>query len=1325
MDRNIKDIYCFLYDDNKHFYRAETNYSGSWNVTHDSRMYPINYNPKNLIEAPVELSTNKQYFSMARSINYPLEFIMDGAAILNHKYLTGKGINENMYLAIFEFDSNSGTYKLSYNGRVDFEQKRRNEKLSTFTVPLVDDSAWGILSQNDDTTFSIDCSSNNPNAIKVLFDSVTLKNIYTFQTVNSQVLFYNNPNFSDKGTCFSSIILANQDGDSYGIVTKNQTPDYTNNYNAYITDSKNYFFYTYYDAQIKSIYGSIKFSAKCIESNRPPIRIKIFMATNKLTEFIIFDSQYQGGLIQNKIYEIPFKFDLINIDADERIFYVVQGFQTVPNDGQTIIDFQVSNIQVELYTKTDSSIHYGLRPLDLVKSIVRKSTYDRYTIESNFFEENNKSIIFPAETFRGVQNPKIYTSFRDFFETFSALFFMALKVSNGSLFMELADVVYNKDNEIIDIGEIIDIETSPASEFFVSEIEVGNRDQDYRHSSGRLEYNSTNIFSLKFPNIKNKMSVITKYRTDHLGIIFLMLDYKGGSTKDNKGDKESFVVDITDEIGSASEDIETFDNITFNNSPLSPIIKYPLTGSIINNNKPFIKGVGIPGSNVNVFIEDNLDGSTIVDADGNWSYNIQTALQSYEPNVNDGVNVINVSNAGITGAIDTIQLIIDTTVQSPLGLTYPRINDSLYNNIPLVKGVAPVGTNINIFLNNTLVYSVVADNSCGFEYKFLTPIPNGNNTIRINLEPEIPFYVNSNVEYPLITYVSSEIDGFPVVNNLPLIKGVAMPGSIVKLYLDYITYAELGNAIADVNGNWSCQVIPVSYLDPISNMPVVMAPIKNGLNVISTSLQNNSVKINVSGYKLNRPAFSSITGVIDNTCFNVNYSPKRMLMNRKSMLSAISNMQRQIPISFEKSSKNSQLRTVLGNEVIEESADIMPYSLGNPIAILEYANMKVVARHRFAEILYEFNQGKVIKANFRGNDLFFLPIGSMKMLSIVDDVQDWKLLFSPKTTYSQLLNLYKTGLTINIMENAIFHSDSNMLHFVEYGKETPDKYNFKSIYDDWFNNRNSAWKSNPFYAQKVQTTEDNVIDQIIVNKVSNVTLRVYKCFDATLVDTIQYEPATPTPIPLPEVVLNAKIDFSAYEPDNLYFFVMMVDEKMVAISERVHLKTKWSNTILIESYNSVNKPGVFYSTGFKSIVRVEGLVKKLHPSAEVNTAIEESGDSTLLYGNIMKKRMIRFGTAQGIPDYLSIKIANALVNDNCVIEGTLYTLQDGEKINPSDDFDGVPMHYYEVVMYLKENTKGRVFAASNNNSDKTGVVLVVDASAIGLPTNTIINIEEK
>lgn len=1415
-DKN--NIYIFISDESRKYYKATQSADGTYTITKNSQPYPIKWNPTNLLKSELEFGTNAEYFSMVRTINYPLEFVKDGAAILRERYLLGKSVSEKTYITIVEWDGNLGYHVLSYYGRIDFKQKHEDPKAGIFTVSCLDDSAWGILSLNDKTEYAIDCTSRNPKAIKVVIDGITLENTFLYQTVR---VSYNHVTAFGGGEVTSYIVplvLVNQSGDSVDFVSGNQEyfqpPDFYNlGYAGY------FFFYSTKDVVNVRFRNTISFQWDCAGSNVLR-RVDFYLDKGNGSQLFV------GSVVNNPIKKVTYTvvFDILTnyvAFGKVKLFVRLDGDTSPSEPNPIVFTFITTNIELIARTTPDSQIVYGLRAIDLLQQLVEKATLGRFSINSNFLTTNNKDFITSGDAIRGIANAKIYTSFSDFFATFNAEYFMAMRNVLGQLWLEECTEIYKQTSTLLDIGDAIDLQTEPATEYYKNQIEAGSPDVDLRHPSGRLEFNSLNKWSSPLQEIKETYSAVTKYRQGCYDIQFLIVDYRGSSTVDNTGDKSVYMIKITDNRVTSTDDIEDFESIDFDSALLAPVIKSPQANDVITYNLPVIRGVGVPGTTVNIYVDAILDGSTVVDIAGRWNYNIVTPLSSYDPGIDSGVHLVQATNTDLSGPNTSVSITIDTTVTTADKILYPAKDDSLYNNLPLIKGVAQQGQNIDISLNGVVIGSVVTDASCKWQFQTVVPIPNGTNTISINAGSDSnTFDVDTDVEYPLITEVDGEVDGTVVVNPLPLIKGIAKPGTIVKVYLDYIPNKELGIVTANATGNWSLQVVNTSYNDPSSGLPVLIAPISNGNHIISTSLGIHSVAINVRGYRLSRPAYSSITGVIDNTVFNTEYSPARKMERHYPMLASIFNKIGPGKLLFEKPSKNGELRTVLGSVVVDEDADIPISSLGNPLLLLEYALIKTSALKSFAKILEDFNNGGIIKTRFRGTDIFLLPIGSMRIENIASNVQDWKLLMSPLTSYVSLLNLYKQGTYITLMKNAIYHSDYNTLHFVTYNYQKPAKYNNIPIYEDWFSNRNDAWLFNPYYVQKHQRSQV-FIDQVITNGITGLFLRLYKCGSDEVLDTIFYNPVNPAPIPSPDIVMEASIDLSL-KAEGIYYFVMClnratsltvtvgsnpayiyefqlggtptVGEKVtvtykinggadivfstivqegwtiadiiaalytqidaypgfdftstsggntiyveqdpadtltgavtvelfaeIAISEKIDSRDSWPGTILIESSNSINYTGAFFSTGFRTILRVEGLIKKLQPDTNHNSAKEEDGDTLTLYSNTARKRIIRFGTAYGLPDYLYLKIANAINTDDWQAEGISYSLTPESKIEPSEDIPGHPLYYYNVEVAPTENIRGKVFSGGSS-SVTDSVILVVDPVAMGLPGGSLINI---
>lgn len=1319
-----RKIFCFISDKNKRYYRTTQSPDGTYSISKNVTPKPLAFNPVNLLESQVEMATNQTYLGLFRTISYPLQFVKDGAAILRQFYHKGRGISHDCFLTIIEWSSTRGLYELSYYGKLDLSEKDEDPKSGSFTVPTIDDSALGLVLENDKTIYSVDCSPSNPKAIKVLFDNITLLNNILYQNVNAAIVNNHVTGIASVSSYTLPFVMINQDGDTSGLIFKDQTLiGFNPSTPGWIPPVNTGFVEAVYDVLDVRISGTYAFTWTNTNSSFN-YNLELYFTKNTTPSLATRVILFQGNLVPGKTYNIPFDFT-IDILQGEELFFAAMMFNF--GSAQYTITPTVTNVNVSTSTKSQPAVAYGLRPLDLLQDLVSQATRGRFTIQSSWFTTNNKDIAFAGDSIRGIQNARIYSSFQDFFKTFDSIYFMGLKVVDGDLFMEKVIDIYKQTTNIIDVGEIIDLKLKPAKEHYYNELVVGSPKQDYRHASGRLEFNSENTFSFPITNVNKKLDLVTKYRLGCFDILFLIMDYRGASTKDNSGDKSVYLAKITDNKGTASQEITTFENINVVNAPLAPIIKSPLNNDVIYNNLPTIKGIAPVGSTVNIYVFDTLDGSTIADANGNWVYNIVTPLDSYDPGVATGQHDIVASFTTVVAPTDTISIVVNTIVPSPVAIVYPLDNDSLWNNKPLFKGVAPAGTLITLTLNTSgVIGTVTADGSCKWEFK--SPVLfNGSHILSINAGADTaPFVVDNTVDYPIITYIGSELDGFNIINNLPLIEGVSMPNAIVEIWLNYIPYGMLGQTTANAMGNWSFQVVPVTYIDPATSLPVILAPIRNGISTVSTSLINHSVGVNVTGYLLSRPPYSLISGVTDNTVFNTEYSPQRMLMSRYPWFAGMLDRMTNEVIKFQTADKNSAFATVLNGVQVAESADIPYSSLGSKMVVMENAHIKVNAMQSFAKTLYHFNNGGLVKGVFRGSDIFMLPIGSMKMDSIASSIQEWKLLIAPATTFDTLLNLYKNGLIITLMDNAIYHSDENTLHMVTYGLADNPKYKSKSMYDDFFENRNEAWISNPPYIQKMQRS-DTLKDQILTKGVSDIHLDLYRCKTALLVDTTPYLPVTPSPVQTPYVVYEAEFDMTTY-PEDEYFTVMRVDTLKVAISEHFVTSDSWLKTVLIESSHSLNQPTFFYSTGIKTVIRVDGIVKKIQPALDTIVSKNEDGDSATLYSQLAKKRVIRYGTAYGLPDYLAIKVANGLKNDYCLVDGTHYSMDPSEKMDPSEDIDGHPLYYYNVNMTLATNERGAIFSGvpgGGGSSPLTdqGVVLVVDALAFGIPGGSLVTID--
>ena len=1312
-----KTHYFFLTDANGRFYYANYDVKGNPVISTQSQPIPLKYSPAELKNSKLTFATNQKYFSLVRAITYPLKFIKDGADILRSCDYLGSGYESIVYLTVIQKDYNTGKFVLAYKGRIDFSRKQDDPRTG-YTVSTLDESAWSILAANESVLYQVDCSPTNPKAVRVLFDGVTLNNRAVFQPVSQLVA---GDGVTNHNTMVYPLSLISQDGDSAGAILQSQQQTYltgdSNSLIAYYKAGLNALFMSLYPVTI-NVQGTISFTTPSAGNMNDGFRYTVMFQTYKnfftsYAPFVIINSWH---LSPNTVYNTPFN-KTISLDSSEALYLCIRNITDY--SGHQWGTINVANITITTKTKSQPQLCYGLRALDLLQALVSKATRNKYTIQSNYFTENNNDICLSGDAIRQVNNAYIQSSFADWFKSFDAEYHLALRIINGVLWIEPATSVYASGNDIFELGEIRDLILTPAIDYLANEVKVGSPKQDYRHSNGRYEFNSTNSFSLPVTTVQKVIDLTTKYRTDSYGISFLILDYQGESSKDNLGDTDVFMVKLSNTKGTATTPVETFVSLTMDNAPTAPYIQYPQTGTCITNDKPTIRGMATPSTLINIYADHTLDGSTTSDSTGAWSYTIATALQSYAYTTNpDGtINVIHtgqhVIDATFTddaGIVNTTNITVDTTRTTATTLITPDGSVSLYNNKPFLKGVAQTSTTVTITIDGTVAGTTTADGSCLWFFQ-CGLLLDGLHNIDINgIVTAITVIPRSSITYPLIT---SFLDGFTETNNLPTITGVAMPNVTVQLWLNYIPETMLGQTVSDGHGNWSFTVLP--QLLPI-NPPIPYIP--NGSNIISTGLVNNVVLLDITGYLPNKPLYSEIDGVIDNTIFNTEYSPKRMLLNRGAFWKSIFYQLQNKQIVFEASDKNALLKTVLNGVTVQENTSINISDLpDNPLFLPIKAKFKTQVNSTFNEIFYNFSSGGYLHGTYKGNDLFLMPIGQMTQANITDEVQEWELLLSPLNTLNNISKLSKSGLTVQLMQNAISHSDYNELHFVQYNYTKDAKYNTFDMYQEWFKNRNPLYVSQPDYYQKIQTC-DITVDQIVSNNLANLNLKIYNNATGVLVDTIVYTSVSSQPTISPDITQEAAITWNSYGAGT-YFVVMCIDATPLLISEKVIVQDIWSNTILIESSSSVNKDNIFYSTGFVSKMRIEGLVTNWTPEIVTYQNKDEIGNNQMLHSIPSRKKSIYFGDVMGLPDWAAIKVGLLIQNDTLLIEGQQYVMLADSKMERNDN-EGYPMYYYKIDFEPASNQHGLV--AGGVNANLNSVVLVVDASAFGGASDTVIDI---
>lgn len=1301
-------------------------------------------------------ATNAEYFSTIRSFTTALRFVKDGQAILADRMLNGAGTEEFIYLIILRSDPSMGLngYRLEYKSRLDLS-KFDGDVRTGIGTNLLQDDVFSLVQANESAVYSLPCNASNPKAVRVLFDGILLQDKFNYQPVDTVF------NSSDNQWHTVPLAFLNNEGDNVGIVNNSPNLDSFSSPHTYITDpTNNNYLMKSVDPITVHIKGSIVIDVEWIGA---PTLVGLF-AIEFATDLAAFPPPADYILISTTTglaggrRTIPVDMT-IDLAAGEKLFMLMAVEQVVGGNSFTV-HLESSNLSILFASKQVPSLAWGIRPLDALQQMVSQMTNGKFTADSNFFRANNNKVIISGSSLRNFPDAVAQFDFKDWFKSYSCEYFLGATVRNGVFFIEPVTKIYNSSKELKRVENASKVKLTVAQDRIYNSAKVGYAKNTYNQRNGRYEFNCIHNYKFAINNVINQLDLVSPFRADPFGAEFIRTNYPNLNTTDDKGDADIWMIDISDAVGHAEGEISTAIAFTVETLILAaPVIKSPFTNSTIYFANPTISGVSQANMLITIYVDGEIDGTTNADSDGNWSYEIQGALQSLSDTFS-GVHTVAVNAqtdpSNVSAFSKVLTIIVNTEVASPFLITSPSNNDTIYNNLPVIMGIAPPGSVITIKDNLAPITTVIANTSGIWYYQVVTALTEGIHLISVSspglTAPASVFIaVNVFVDEPLITSINyNDI----IYNNLPLIKGVAIPGTVVSVYLDGGGGAivggiagPMGTTVADANGDWSFQVVNVT--DSSGN---ITAYIPEGLHIVSTTPTPVNVEASIAGYRLARgsnggPVMDYDAIKLDDqfippgvdpstlpptigqflhpeTLYNILSSPLRMVLAHAALFKSFLIQRLDQLILFNGAEMNPNLVTMKNGVVLNEGANINPMDLAPNLYLPYYLNWDAPIDETFNDTLQSINNDGYITVVVKDTEIYVLPIGGMTMKPATGQSQTWKTLVSGKTPFSSLLDVFGNGLKIKIGKNMVRFSDLNPLHFVRYNYTPPAGYHFADIYDDWQKNRFSRWPVyRPDYYQPIQQGKDKIPLQIIANGVGEVQIQIFSITTGSLIDTIVFAPVAGSVVQAPNILEELSIEPDDY-PEGQYWCAAFTGGSIFAVSEKIWIKENWPDTFLVEYDGSEDEIDFYFSTGIKMMIRVQAQFLIWEADADIDIYEDEAGDWEITRGVPLKKRILQLGSEKGpISDWMALKMNRITLLDNWRIEGTQYTRNNNSKFEREDLGKGIPELIVKMEVVLADNEGGFNFATAGDDGTHT-TAFTLDARAFGLNSG-VLNVTEE
>ena len=197
------------------------------------------------------------------------------------------------------------------------------------------------------------------------------------------------------------------------------------------------------------------------------------------------------------------------------------------------------------FVERDNSINIDVvRPSTILNRLLSSMTGSADAvgeIASGIDERLDNTLILPAESIRGIENAKLYTSYTKFANWMNAEFGFVPVIGGNKVSFVHRDSLF-QDKEVKNLGsQSVDFEYSVNSSLIYSRLKVGYDKQDYDSVNGRDEFRFGVEYTTGTTLTDNSLELVSPYRADVYGIEFLAAK-RGEDTTDSDSDNDVFIV---------------------------------------------------------------------------------------------------------------------------------------------------------------------------------------------------------------------------------------------------------------------------------------------------------------------------------------------------------------------------------------------------------------------------------------------------------------------------------------------------------------------------------------------------------------------------------------------------------------------------------------------------------------------------------------------------------------------------------------------------------------------------------------------------------------
>lgn len=552
-----------------------------------------------------------------------------------------------------------------------------------------------------------------------------------------------------------------------------------------------------------------------------------------------------------------------------------------------------------------------------------------------------------------------------------------------------------------------------------------------------------------------------------------------------------------------------------------------------------------------------------------------------------------------------------------------------------------------------------------------------------------------------------------------IIYGTSGQSVTVNLLRNGVVEQSLSAAADPAGANFNLTINKTLVLSPNDTIKIQVSCTADSGTLDQANINFQSATL--SEYSLRRVVYDSVSGIANpETAYNIEQlTTARLVKTHGNWIRSVLFNQPDSKLTFLTLDKNKDLFTQKGAEIFKESADIRVSSLDAPLMYPLILEFKTKVPINFADLLNSAANSH-IKASYNGVEFYGFPI-QVSQKAALNDAQEWKLLCSPLTNPADFINLDVDGLNyMNLMAYGLFIPHACPVKFVPLDNVLPAQYHTKHMDGWWFSEQIAQYVETAKYYQKWQTND--VIElQCQTNGLGPVSAMLIDCHGNTKA-TISLTQKTDTAVVAPMALFEGSVPLTGLD-DGLYYIVWSAGSgEAIAkfISEPLHIKADWPNTILFEYSNRINKQSVIFTTGYSPSIRVEAAwtLQDFDPESKFSVYENQPADLEMINGIPYRVHNLFLGDNQGLPPWVLDKLNRILLFTTCKADGLEITRnQDAkfEKIN----IPGWPMSYYNIKVREKNNRDGSYLDVDGNLDKNITVIYNIKTKGFGSNDETV------